>query len=154
MDTNAERPRWRFTATHAITPRLQAGLEFNPVAGEVGLIGNWIVLTETVRQPLLVAGTSSDRIFSPEGTRATYLTASKSLSPSFAPYIGLSYSQWEDRVLVPFGANVALGAPWDLLLMHDGRNTHLLLTRKFERASVSAIWVKCARLGISVSFGL
>lgn len=111
-------------------------------------------MTENARQPLLVAGTSSDRIFSPAGTRATYITAAKSLSPSFAPYAGLSYSQWEDRVLVPFGANVALGTPWDLLLMHDGRNTHVLLTRKFERLNVSAIWVKCARLGVSVSFGL
>lgn len=154
MDTKADRPRWRFTASHRITPRLQVGIEANPGASEIGPIGNWVALTETAKQPMVSFGTSSDRIFSPEGNQSYYMTVAKSIpGSSVAPYVSLYYSEWEDRFIFPFGANIALSEEWDFLPMHDGRNTHLLLTYKLPGANVTVMLVKMQRFGVSVGWG-
>lgn len=151
MDTEAERPRWRTTLTYTVLPRLKVGVEFNPVAAEAVPLVNWIALEESPTQPLLTFGTSSDRIFSPEGTHAYYVTAAKAIPRTrLSPYVGLSYSEWERRMLVPFGANLSLAEHWDLLGMHDGRNTHLLLTYKQQDWNLSAMLVKMERFGISL----
>jgi hypothetical protein len=36
VDTELPRPRWRATANYRVVPSLQLGIEYNPVAGEVG----------------------------------------------------------------------------------------------------------------------
>jgi hypothetical protein len=77
VDTELERPRWRFTASYRLHERAQLGVEYNPVAGEVNPLATLFLLTETDNRPALFLGTSSDRIGSPEGTQAYYLTASK-----------------------------------------------------------------------------
>lgn len=46
----------------------------------------------------------------------------------FAPYIGLSYSEWGKEVLVPFGASIALRDDLTLIPMCDGRYGHTTLT--------------------------
>lgn len=99
-------------------------------------------------------GTSSDRIFSPESTRSYYMTVAKNV-PSLraAPYFSLYYSEWEDRFIFPFGANVALHEQWDLLPMNDGRNTHLLLTYKLESSNITLMLIKMRHPGISYGFG-
>jgi hypothetical protein len=56
---------------------LQAGLEFNPKAEELGPLFTFFVLTETETAPALFIGTSSDRIGSPAGQQAYYATVSK-----------------------------------------------------------------------------
>lgn len=73
---------------------------------------------------------------------------------SAAPYAGVSYSEFEDRLVFPFGLNVALAPQWDALAMHDGRNTHLLLTYKMETMNLTAMLIRFRSLGISVGFGL
>lgn len=154
MNTEADRPRWRFTLANRFTPRFQAGIEANPGVGEVGPIANWIALTESDSQPMVSFGTSSDRIFSPEGEQSYYMTVAKSLpSLNAAPYVSLYWSEWEDRFIFPFGANIALSEQWDFLPMNDGRNTHLLLTFKRERDSVSFMLVKMKYPGISYGIG-
>lgn len=145
------RPRWRFNGSYRLTPRLQVGAEYNAAAGEWTPTANWIALAETERAPMLSFGTSSDRIFSPPHTQAYYATVAKGYG-KFGPYVGVSYSEWEDRLLFPFGANIALSDRWDLLPMHDGRNTHLLLTHKFERMNVSLLVVKMRYPGVSIGF--
>ncbi|HCE01430.1 MAG TPA: hypothetical protein DER07_10350 [Armatimonadetes bacterium] len=138
----------------SLDPRLKLGVEFNPVVREALPIANWIALEETARQPMLTFGTSSDRIFSPEGYRSYYATVAKSLPGGrFAPYVGVSYSEWEETLLFPFGANIQFAREWDLLPMYDGRNTHLLLTYKRPQWNLTLMLVKMERFGVSLGFG-
>lgn len=140
----------RFTAARAFTPRLRLGVEYNAVEDEVGLIGSYLLQTEGENRPLITLGTSSDRIFSPPGTQAYFVTAAKGFG-RWAPYVGASYSEWEEQVIFPFGVNYAACEEWDALFMNDGRNSHLLLTRKFEQFSVTGLLIKMEYPGISIS---
>jgi hypothetical protein len=154
VDTELDRPRWRATASHRLLPTLQLGLEVNPAAGEVGPIATWFLFTETERRPALFLGTSSDRIGSPEGTQAVYLTAAKYLPwLRTSPYASLNYSGWDDRLNLPFGANVEVGAGFSLQPMYDGNRAHLLVSFAAERASVTFVWAWLERAGVAVAFG-
>ena len=154
VDTELERPRWRFTLNRRIVPTLQLGLEYNPVAGEVGPVATWFLLTETERRPALFLGTSSDRIGSPEGRQAYYLTTAKYLPfARTSPYVSLNYSEWDEALNVPFGANVELGGGFSVRPMYDGHRTHLLGTYATERASVTLLWAWLERAGAAVSIG-
>lgn len=134
--------------------RLQIGLEFNPAADEIGPIANWILQPESEKRPMLSLGTSSDRIGTPPGYQTVYLTAAKTLPDlPLAPYVSVAYSGLEEKLVFPFGANVALHEQWDLLAMNDGRKSHLLLTYKQGAMNVTAMWVWLKRPGISVGWG-
>lgn len=154
MDTPLERPRWRATASHRLLHTLQLGVEWNAVAGEVGPIATWFLLTETERRPALFLGTSSDRIGSPEGTQAYYLTTAKYL-PLFraSPYVSLNYSEWDERLNVPFGANIELGRGFSLQPMYDGHRTHLLGSWSGSQVSATVIWAWLERAGFAMSVG-
>lgn len=156
MDTEVERPRWRFNLAYRVTPRLSLGLEYNAVVHELAPTANWIAHPETERFPMVSFGTSSDRIFTPEGNRAYYVSFAKSIPNSvFAPYISVNYSEFENGFNFPFGVNVALHPSWDVLPMHDGRRTHLLLTYKTLSVNTTFMLIdlKRPRPGISVGFG-
>jgi hypothetical protein len=154
VDTELERPRWRATGTVRPLPTLQIGAEVNPAADEVGLIGTWFLLTEGERRPALFLGTSSDRIGSPKGKQAYYLTAAKYVSAlRSAPYVSLNYSEWDERLNVPFGVNVELGGGFWVQPMFDGDRGHLLGTYATERWSATMIWAWFERAGAAVSFG-
>lgn len=132
------------------------GLEYNPVASELAPTANWVALAETVALPMVSFGTSSDRIFSPAPKRAYFVTAAKGVpGTTLAPYLSLSYSEFERRFIVPFGVNIGLAREWDLLAMNDGRRTHALLTFKTERMNYTlmAIDLKRPRLGLSIGVG-
>ncbi|GMV37259.1 MAG: hypothetical protein AMXMBFR61_17670 [Fimbriimonadales bacterium] len=150
VDVREARPRWRLNAAYGLTDRLLVGIEVNPAAGEVLPVANWTLLLEDAERPMLSLGTSSDRIFSPEGTRSYYLTAAKSIpGTKLAPYTSLSWSEWEDTPLVPFGLNWTIRPQWDAMLQHDGRNTHWLLSYKAEDWNLSLLLVKGRHLGAS-----
>ncbi len=154
MDVDLDRPRYRFTAAYRFTPRLQAGIEWNPRAREAGFIGNYIIATETDRQPMINVGTSSDRIGTPPGPHAYYVTFAKGLSSlKAAPYVTINYSEYEKRLNFPFGVNFGISPQWSTLFMHDGRKSHLLLTYKKEDYSVSLMWIWFRHPGVSISWG-
>ena len=135
-------------------PTLQVGIEYNPVVAEIGPIATWFLLTETDRRPAVFAGTSSDRIGSPEGTQAYYLTAAKHVPALRAsPYVSLNYSEWDEGLNVPFGVYIDLGRGFSLQPMSDGDRPHLLGNWATERFSVTAIWAWLERGGVAVSFG-
>ena len=124
------------------------------MAGEVGPLATWFLLTETGRRPAVFLGTSSDRIGSPEGKQAYYLTAAKYLPPiRTSPYASLNYSEWDKGWNVPFGANIELGRGVSLQPMYDGHRTHLLGTYATERYSATIIWAWLERAGVAVSVG-
>ena len=87
VDTEQERPRWRTTLNYRLIDRLQVGVEYNPAASELSPLFSLFLFTETDIRPGLFLGTSSDRIGSPAGEQAYFLTATKRL-----PY--LSHSQY------------------------------------------------------------
>jgi hypothetical protein len=154
VDTALPRPRWRATAGLRVVPRLQVGVEFNPVAAEVGPLVTAFLLTEGERRPALFLGTSSDRIGSPEGTQSYYLTGAKYL-PALrtSPYVSLNYSEWDEGWNLPFGAHVELGRGFSAQPMYDGHRTHLLGTYTTERYSATVIWAWLERVGVAVSVG-
>lgn len=148
------RPRWRFTGTYRFTPRFQAGIEWNPAAEEAGFIGNWTLNPESEKYPMVNLGTSSDRIGTPPGPHAYYITIAKGF-PEYkvGPYFSVNYSEYDQHLNFPFGVNYRFDANWNALFMNDGRKSHLLLTYARENWSVSAMWIWFKRPGISFSFG-
>jgi hypothetical protein len=154
VDPELERPRWRSTASWSVLPTVQVGIEYNPVASEVGPLATIFLATETENRPALFLGTSSDRIGSPEGKQAYYLTAAKYIPAlRVAPYMSLNYSEWDQGWNVPFGASLELGRGFSIRPMYDGNETHLIGSYATDRISVSALWVWLERAGLAVSFG-
>ena len=134
-------------------PDLKVGIEANLLADEIGIVANWRAVRENTRRPAIIFGTSSDRIGTPSG-QAYYMTASKSLHHAIglpiAPYIGASYSGHEDRLLYPFGVNVALPHGFSAMLMNDGVHTHLSASYSRRNVSVTLLAVERKDLGLTV----
>jgi len=139
---------------YSVSPKLQVGVEYNPEAEEFGPLFTWFLVTEGDRRAALFLGTSSDRIGSPEGTQSYYLTAAKH-HPAWpvSAYVSLSYSEWDEELKVPFGAQVELGRGVSLQPMYDGQRSHLLLSYNRERYGVSLLWVWLEEVGISFNMG-
>ena len=152
VDTEIDRPRWRINAAARVTPRLSLGIEYNPVVNEINPTGNWLAHLETDKLPMVSFGTSSDRIGTPEGNQAYFVTFAKGFG-RIAPYVSVNYSEFERGFNFPFGVNIGLHPTWDLLAMHDGRKTHLLLTYKTPNYNVSLMWIWLERPGVSISWG-
>jgi hypothetical protein len=148
-----DRATHRTIVMHQLRPSLKLGVEWNPGAGEVGFVANWRALPETRTRPAVIFGTSSDRIGTPEG-QSYYVTVSKSLHEEtrlpVAPYLGASYSTFENRMLYPFGVNVALGPRWSAMLINDGVHTHLSATYAWNRFAVTVLAVERKDLGVSI----
>jgi hypothetical protein len=139
---------------YRVLPSLQLGIEYNPVADEVGPLATWFVMTETDSRPAAFLGTSSDRIGSPEGTQAYYLTVAKHVPRVRAsPYVSVNYSEWDRGLNFPFGAHFDVGGGFSVQPMYDGHRTHLLGTYSTDRVSASIIWVWLERVGVAVSVG-
>lgn len=151
MDVKEDRPRRRFNLNYAVTPAILLGLEYNPAVNEVVPTLNWTLRPETKQMPMVMFGVSSDRIFSPEGTRSYFLTVAKAVPKTrLAPYAALNWSEWEERFTVPFGLVYAANPNLDLAMQHDGVNTHWLVTAKTARYNATLLLVKGKHLGISV----
>ncbi len=133
---------------HRFTRDIKAGVEWNAQANEVGFVANWRALPETETRPALIFGTSSDRIGTPSG-QSYYATLSKSFS-RVAPYAGVSWSEYEGRLLYPFGINVALAQRWSAMVINDGVHTHLSATYGARKLSVTVLAVERKHFGITV----
>ena len=149
-----DRPQWRFTANYSLHHRLQVGVELNPKAKEAGPLVTLFLLTETETRPALFLGTSSDRIGSPAGDQSYFATVSKyipRLRTSF--YCSLNYSEWDEKLNVPFGVGVELGKGFSFRPMYDGDRGHLMLNYFAAQYGVSVIYVWLETMGISFSLG-
>ena len=149
-----DRARWRTTLTYRLLPTLQLGVEYNPAVGEVNPMGTWFLLTEESRRPAVFLGTSSDRIGSPEGTQAVYLTAAKYLERvPVSPYVSLNYSEWDEGINFPFGAEWYVYGGYSARFMYDGNQPHAVVSWFGERFGVSLMAVWLDTFGISVAGG-
>lgn len=134
-----------------LTSDLKLGVEWNPLADEVGVVANWRALRETPARPALIIGTSSDRIGTPSG-QSYFATISKGFlirDVGVAPYAGVSYSGYENRWLFPFGLSAVAGA-WNGMILNDGVHTHLSVTRSFARFSATLLAVERRDLGVTL----
>lgn len=154
VDTSLPRPRWRSTLNYRVVPRLQLGLEWNPGAKELGPLATLFLLTEGEQRPAVFIGTSSDRIGSPAGTQSYYLTVAKYVQAlHVSPYASVNYSEWDEHVNLPFGANIELGRGISVQPMYDGDRTHLLASWANQRLSATIVWAWLERAGVAMSVG-
>ncbi len=99
-------------------------------------------------------GTSSDRIGTPAGPHAYYITFAKSIPEwRLAPYVSINYSEHDRAFNFPFGINYSISPGLSTMFMNDGRKSHVLLTYTKENWSVSAMLIWMKHPGISFSFG-
>lgn len=148
-----DRATHRTIVMHQLRPNLKLGVEWNPGADEAGFVANWLAISERSRRPAVMFGTSSDRIGTAEG-QSYFVTISKSLHHEtglpIAPYIGASYSTFENRMLYPFGVNVAIGTRWSAMILNDGVHTNVSTTRAWDRFSVTLLAVQRKDLGVTI----
>jgi len=134
----------RTTLTYRFLPRFTAGIEYNPLADDVGPIANWLAVTETENRPAVMLGTSSDRIGTPHG-RAFYATASKDLEDStglpIAPYAGVSYGTFDDEAVGIGGLVIRWQERWFSTHMWDGHNLHHLLETTLDHGQTVGLIV-------------
>jgi hypothetical protein len=139
LSNQIPRASLRTTLTYRLHPRLSLGVEYNPRADDVGLLANFVAVTETERRPSLILGTSSDRIGTPSG-RSLYATVSKNLAEivklPIASYAGVAYSSYEDRFLPLAGLTVNWTSNLSSLVIFDGVKVHPTLTYALGRRHV------------------
>lgn len=144
----------RFTLTYKFHPRVQAGIEYNPRAGEFKPLANILLLTETRSRPALMVGTSTDRIGTPHG-QSFYFTFSKNLRREtglpIAPYAGAAYGTFDDRLRPIGGLSIGLPKGFSILATYNGVNVHPLLIFTHDRHAFSLIMVKGRDPGMSYS---
>jgi len=144
----------RTTLTFKFHQRLTAGIEYNPRAHEVAPLVNFLVLTETARRPALMIGTSTDRIGTPSG-QSFYATLSKNLREEIglpiAPYAGVSFGTYDDRLRPIGGVSISLVKGFSLLATYNGVQVHPLLNYSHGRHTFSLVMVKGRDPGMSYS---
>jgi hypothetical protein len=149
-----DRATWRNTITYRAFPRLTVGLEYNPIAKDVGPLVNFVALTETDRRPALIIGTSSDRIGTPEG-RSFYATLSKDLAETvglpISPYAGYSYGQFDDHGRAIGGLNVTFAEWMQGQVVYDGQKIHPMINFAFGRHQLGVLFAQGKNPGVSYS---
>jgi hypothetical protein len=148
------RAKWRNTLTYQVNERLSVGVEYNPLAGKVSPLANFVAVRETEKRPALILGTSSDRIGTPSG-QSFYATLSKSLEREtglpIAPYIGVAYGTYENRARVIGGLNVYFPKGFSSTILYDGVSLHPLLNYARGRHQFSFILAQGKKAGLSYS---
>ena len=113
-----------------------------------------MALDETARRPALIFGTSSDRIGTPTG-QSYYATVSKNLKRHtglpIAPYAGLAYGTYEDKLRPIGGLNINITDRWTGLLIFDGVHLHEMLGYSLGRHTFSFILIRSNDPGVSYS---
>ncbi|MGH9338157.1 MAG: hypothetical protein ACRD1R_00845 [Acidobacteriota bacterium] len=144
----------RTTFTYQFLTGLSAGIEYNPRAGKVSPLANWLAIPETERRPALMLGTSSDRIGTPSG-QSFYATVSKNLQRELklpiAPYAGLAYGTYEDRLRPIGGLSVGFTERLSALVIFDGVHIHPTLNLSLRQHHFSLLLIRGRDPGISYS---
>jgi hypothetical protein len=149
-----DRAKWRNTLTYRFHPRFTAGVEYNPLAGKVSPLANFVAVTETHKRPALILGTSSDRIGTPSG-QSYYATLSKNLRHAtglpVAPYVGVAYGTFEDRFRAIGGLNISAGEHWSSTVLFDGVRVHPIANYTRGRHQFGVIFERGRHPGVSYS---
>ncbi|CAN5767207.1 hypothetical protein BH20ACI4_BH20ACI4_16890 [soil metagenome] len=148
------RAKWRNTLTYQVNSRLSVGVEYNPLAGKVSPLANFVAVTETKARPALILGTSSDRIGTPSG-QSFYATLSKNLEREtglpIAPYFGITYGTYEKRFRPIGGLNIYLPKNFSSTILFDGVKVHPLVNYNYGRHQFGFMLVQGKKAGFSYS---
>lgn len=153
---SVRRARVRSTLTYRITPRLQAGVEINPLSTRerANPLVNWLAVPESAKRPAVIVGTSSDRIGTPGG-QSFYATASKNLKREtklpIAPYFGLAYGTYLDSLRMIGGINVGFTESLSSMVIFDGFHVHPLVNFGYRRHVFTFLLVRGRQPGLSYS---
>lgn len=154
LSNQVPRASVRMTLTYKFHPRFTAGVEYNPRVDEVAPIANLLVITETKRRPALMLGTSSDRIGTPSG-QSFYGLFSKNLRREtglpIAPYVGLAYGTYEDRLRPVGGLNIYFPKNFSAFITYNGVDVHPIVNFTYKRHVLSLIMVRGREPGVSYS---
>ena len=149
-----DRAKLRLTLTYRFHPRFSAGVEGNPLAGKASLLANVLLIPESTKRPALIAGTSSDRIGTPEG-QSFYATFSKNLRREtklpIAPYVGVAYGTYEDKWRAIGGLNIGFTERLTSLVIFDGVHVHPTLNYSYRRHMFTFPLVRGRDPGVSYS---
>ena len=149
-----DRAKWRNTLTYQLSTRLSVGVEYNPLAGKVSPLANFVAVTETEKRPALILGTSSDRIGTPSG-QSFYATLSKNFEREtglpIAPYVGVAYGTFEKRVRVIGGLNVYLTKNFSSTVLFDGVKIHPTFTYSYIQHQFGFILAESKKAGFNYS---
>lgn len=146
----------RTTFIYRWHPRVHVGLEYNPRVGEVHPLLTLIPVTETANRPAVIIGISSDRIGTPRGT-SFYVTASKDLEAwtglPIAPYGGVVYGTYEDKLRPIGGLNIRLPKRFTSLVQFDGVKLHSSMTYSFnDTHSLTFLLIRNKQPGVTYTF--
>lgn len=148
------RAKWRNTLTYQVNSRLSVGIEYNPLAGKVSPLANFVAVKETENRPALILGTSSDRIGTPSG-QSFYATLSKSFEEEtglpVAPYIGVAYGTFEKKARVIGGLNIFFPKGFSSTILFDGVKVHPLLNYTRGRHQFGFLLAQSKKAGFSYS---
>ena len=143
------------TIVYKFSPRLSVGLGYNARTETTSPLVNWLAISEAKRRPALILGVSSDRIGTPFG-QSFYATLSKNLSREIrlpiAPYVGLAYGTYEDRLRPVGGLNIGFSRRVSSLVIFDGVYVHPVLNFTLGRHFVSVNLFRGRYPGVSYSF--
>jgi hypothetical protein len=149
-----DRAKVRTTIHYRFHPRIQIGLEWNPLADEFSPLANIHLLSESKFTPAVIFNTSTDRIGTPDGQSYT-LTFSKDLQSQLgwpvAPYVGVAYGTYEDKFRMIGGLYMRYNSSWSSTVLFDGVKVHPLLTYSYQQHSLSLLLVSMKRVGVSYS---
>ncbi len=148
------RARWRNTLTYQVSARLSVGVEYNPLAGKVSPLANFVAVTETKNRPALILGTSSDRIGTPSG-QSFYATLSKNLRREtglpVAPYFGVAYGTFEKKMRPIGGLNIYFPKGFSSTVLFDGVKVHPLVNYSRGRHQFGFMLAQGKKIGFSYS---
>lgn len=137
---------------YRVSRALALGVEYNPLAEEVGPLVNFRAWEETGGRPALSFGTSSDRIGTPRG-RAYYATLSRDLEARtglpVSVYAGALYGTFEDEFVFPFGAGIRLSRRWTFTPQFDGHASHGLLSYTRGGWTVTGLLIRWRHPGVA-----
>ena len=129
-----DRAQARLTVAWRATKRLSLAAEYNPGADELLPNFNYALSIPGEHLPHLglIAGTSSDRIGTPDG-RSWFLTAPFSLPMSvplpITGYAGAAYGTYEDSLRAIGGLTWWLDDLTSISVQHDGEQRHWIGSR-------------------------
>lgn len=81
------------------------------------------------------------------------MTVSKELFKGVGVYVGASYSEFEQRVLIPAGASFQFDENWSSLMVYDGVNFHPMVTYGWDRYSITFLMALTRDPGINFTAG-
>lgn len=81
------------------------------------------------------------------------MTVSKTVARGIGIYVGASYSTFQHRILIPFGASFQFDDRWSSLMIFDGVNFHPTVTYNWDRYGVTFILANTRYPGLNLSVG-